>query len=95
MFHIYPHAEGPCRGIDVPFPHGISGLEQVQWIRECFRKPISSAWMTKKLQKFIDNINSPWAQMIAVNMPEMHLLQVILFELQRMTHTTSLDDSVF
>jgi hypothetical protein len=72
-----------------------SGLDQVQWIRECFRKPIGSAWMTKKLQKFIDNLNSPWAQMLAVDMPETHSLQEILFEIQKMTRTTSLDDSVF
>ena len=66
-------------------------LEELMWIRECFDKAIDGQWMIKKLEKFINNLNSEWATLMVLNMPETHTLQQIFTQLQKMARSASLD----
>lgn len=66
-------------------------LEEVMWVRESFGKVIDGEWMTKKKEKFINNLNSQWARVMVLNMPETHTLQQIFSQLQRLARAQSLD----
>ena len=47
--------------------------------------------MIKRLEHFIDNLNSGWAKLMVLNMPETHTLQQIFTQLQKMACSASLD----